>query len=323
MNSLTTRSTIVIGLGVIGLLLIGALIFSPVLAQGPGGMMGRGDDNTGGASGYGPGSMMGGMMHNPVMHSNMIGGEMIGGGMMHNPAMYNGMMGQGMMSGDMMGGGMMGGGMMPNPAMHSGMMGGGMMGQSSPFFRPDPLTLAEAEQALADYLAGLDDDSLVGGEVMVFENHAYAQIVERETGLGAMEVLIDPVTRAVYPEMGPNMMWNLKYGMMTDLGQADHMNMMGDNTDPNAVGMSDQATADLSAEMSITEAEAVEIAQAYLTAYLPNNLEADEHADPFYGYYTLHVMRDGQTIGMLSVNGDTRQVWLHTWHGDLLEMSPE
>ena len=52
-------------------------------------------------------------------------------------------------------------------------------------------------------------------------------------------------------------------------------------------------------------------------------LTADEHADPFYGYYTLHVNRDGQTVGMLSVNGYTGQVFPHTWHGKLLEMSGE
>ena len=69
--------------------------------------------------------------------------------------------------------------------------------------------------------------------------------------------------------------------------------------------------------------EAVELAQAYLDTYVSDNLEVDQHADPFYGYYTLHVNRAGQTIGMLSVNGYTGEVFLHTWHGNLLEMSGE
>jgi len=34
---------------------------------------------------------------------------------------------------------------------------------------------------------------------------------------------------------------------------------------------------------------------------------------------TIHILRDGQTVGMLSVNGYTRQVFVHTWHGDLVE----
>ncbi len=41
----------------------------------------------------------------------------------------------------------------------------------------------------------------------------------------------------------------------------------------------------------------------------------------FYGYYTIDVERDGKIIGMLSVNGYTKQVFLHTWHGDFIEMS--
>jgi hypothetical protein len=43
-------------------------------------------------------------------------------------------------------------------------------------------------------------------------------------------------------------------------------------------------------------------------------------ADTFYGYYTIHVLRDGQVYGMLSVNGTTGQVWYHTWHGDFIAM---
>ena len=39
--------------------------------------------------------------------------------------------------------------------------------------------------------------------------------------------------------------------------------------------------------------------------------------------YTLDILRDGQTVGMLSVNGYTRQVFLHTWHGDLLDVAEE
>jgi hypothetical protein len=50
---------------------------------------------------------------------------------------------------------------------------------------------------------------------------------------------------------------------------------------------------------------------------LPGTTVADE-ADAFYGYYTLHVLRDGKTIGMLSVNGFTGTVWYHTWHGNFV-----
>ena len=75
-----------------------------------------------------------------------------------------------------------------------------------------------------------------------------------------------------------------------------------------------------STELPVTPGEAAESAQQYLDTYLPGT-QADDHADPFYGYYTLHILRDGEVIGMLSVNGYTRQVFLHTWHGDFIEMS--
>jgi hypothetical protein len=145
---------------------------------------------------------------------------------------------------------------------------------------------------------------------MIFDNHAYAQIVEIDSGIGVMEVLIDPDTKTVFPEMGPNMMWNLKYGMMSGFGGYGMGGMMG--------GFGSFSTP---AEMTVTPEEAVVAAQAALdTCFSEANLTADEHADPFYGYYTLHVDRDGETVSMLSVNGFTGEVFPHTWHGKLLEM---
>lgn len=191
-----------------------------------------------------------------------------------------------------------------------GMMGGGpgMMeygeGMIDPGSQAGELTLEEVEERLADYLAGSDE--LEVGEIMIFDNHAYAQIVEGGTGIGGMEVLIDPVTLSVFPEHGPNMMWNLKYGMMGGR-QMSGMTSLGDVPgDPLA--------------MPVSEEDAVQLAQDYLDRYAAG-LSADEHADRFYGYYTLHTLEDEEVVGMLSVNGYTGQVFPHTWHGELLEMN--
>jgi hypothetical protein len=138
---------------------------------------------------------------------------------------------------------------------------------------------------------------------MIFDNHAYAQIMESATGIGAMEVLVDPQTLGIYPERGPNMMWNLKYSSMHGGG------MMGSVSKWDGVG-----------EMSVSSEEAVELAQAYLNR-TSSGLNADEHADLFYGYYTIHILRDGEVVGMLSVHGNSGQVFPHTWHGALLVMS--
>lgn len=192
--------------------------------------------------------------------------------------------------------------------MGPGMMGAGMMGPggSAGLFGVEPLSLDTARKAVQGYLEDLGDEDLALGEVMAFDNHAYAQIVEKSTGIGAMEVLVDPVTLAVYPEHGPNMMWNRKYSPMARFGG---FWMMGE-----------RLTGEVSAEMPVTPEQAVKSAQRYLDLYLPG-AQADEQPDPFYGYYTLHILRDGETVGMLSVDGYTRQVFVHTWHGTLLEMA--
>jgi hypothetical protein len=201
------------------------------------------------------------------------------------------------------------------------MMGHMLVNPNNPFYvAPQPLTLDETTASLDAYLAGLNDSNLTYEDIMIFDNHAYAQIVEKESGIGVMEVLVDPTSKAIYPEMGPNMMWNQKYGMMSGFGHHGMMGMRG-RFGPM---MGNPGAVELSAAMTVTPDQAVEMAQSYLDTYLgPANLTADEHAEPFYGYYTLHVNRDGQTVGMLSVNGFSGQVFPHTWHGQLLEMHDE
>ena len=47
-----------------------------------------------------------------------------------------------------------------------------------------------------------------------YTQNFYVLFKEKSTGIGAFEMLIDKYTGSIYPEMGPNMMWNTKYGMM-------------------------------------------------------------------------------------------------------------
>jgi len=94
-----------------------------------------------------------------------------------------------------------------------GMMGGGMMHGYSTTANAEPLPAADSLEAVEAYLSDLDNQDLVIAEIMVFDNNSYAIIKEESTGIGAFELLVDPASKAVYPEYGPNMMWNLKYGM--------------------------------------------------------------------------------------------------------------
>jgi hypothetical protein len=222
-----------------------------------------------------------------------------------------------------------------NSMLVSGMMGyahagvpygSGMMGQFSgeTLLGIQPVEVGEARLAVEYYLEELDLEDLEVSEVMVFDNHAYVQVFEQSSGIGALELLVDPMTLAVYPEHGPAMMWNLKYSPMSGFGGFGMMGMMGafnfGSEDSMLEMMEEQAEVVDFADLPVGPQEAVESAQRYLDAYLPG-AEADDTPDPFYGYYTLHIERDGEVVGMLSVNGTTAQVWPHTWHGELLEMS--
>ena len=295
--------------GIIGILLIAAVLFWA------GFFFGRA---SWGVAGFWPMSMMGRFVQAQPGQIPAPFGYRVGPGMM------------GFFRGDQpgstpddygfpMGPGMMGGG-------YGGMMGGYSSGGLSPV---EPLSLDQAKQAVADYLAGLGNSDLALKEVMIFENHAYAEIVEKSTGIGAMEVLVDPATLAVYPEHGPNMMWNLKYSPMAGFGGYGMMGPMG--MGPMGMGgmmggyprqPGNAITPEVSAEMPVTPEQAVAAAQRYLDQYL-SGATVEDHADQFYGYYTLHILRDGETIGMLSVNGYSSQVFPHTWHGDFIEMSEE
>jgi hypothetical protein len=191
------------------------------------------------------------------------------------------------------GGGMMGG---CGPGGMMGMMGGWGWGYPG---RGTPLTLERAVEATRQYLAAWGNPDLRLAEVMEFTGNFYAEVEEKSTGVHAFELLIDRYTGAVCPEPGPNMMWNAKYGHM--------------------VGMMGGLWGRPGGAMTVTPEQARSYAQRFLNAYLPGTTAADE-TDAFYGYYTIHVLRDGQVYGMLSVNGYGGQVWYHTWHGPFVGM---
>ncbi len=201
----------------------------------------------------------------------------VGGGMMG---------GQGSTMGS---GGQMGsGGMMGPSMMGPGMMGG--WGANNP--DAEQITIDKAAEAVERYLSAYGQD-LALAEVMEFAWNFYAEVEEKSTGIHAMELLIDKYTGRVYPEMGPNMMWNTKYGMM---------------------GNNYAATA----EMPVTPEQAEARARRFLEDNLPGVSLGE--TDAFYGYYTLHTLRDGQIEGMLSVNGYRGGVWYHDWHGLFIGM---
>ena len=168
----------------------------------------------------------------------------------------------------------------------------------------DTITLDQAAESARQYLNVSGNQDLELTEVMEFSNNFYAEVKEQSAGTHAFELLIDRYTGEVFPEPGPNMMWNTRYGHMAG---AHISGMMG--------GLGGQQAE----TMSVTPEQALDIAQQWLDKFLPGTSSA-EQAEAFYGYFTIHVMKEGLVYGMLSVNGYTGDVWYHTWHGDFIGM---
>jgi len=169
----------------------------------------------------------------------------------------------------------------------------------------------EAVDRFQNYVSATVKKDLALMEVMEFENNFYAIVYEKDSGMGAFELLIwkrSPsfgmmgggmmsgamMTGAIVPEPGPNMMWNTKYSMMRGGWQTT-----------------------ASDEIPVSEQEARSAAESHLSQYFPG--AHVEGIARFYGYYTLDFERDGKIIGMLSVNGYTRQAWYHSWHGYFIQ----
>lgn len=219
-------------------------------------------------------------------------------------------------------GGMMGG----NGGMMNG-EGGMMGGDGYNSANLTPLTVDQAKAGAEKYLADLNNSDLQIGEVMIFDNNAYVVVKESSTGNGAFELLVDSASQIAYPEHGPNMMWNLKYGGLNHqymMGNSGMMGMMGGNGGMmnmmGGYGWETTTPTDVSAEMTVTSEQAIGYAQKYLDKNISGATAA---TDPirFYGYYTLDFEKDGKIAGMLSVNGYSGQVFLHTWHGTFIEES--
>ena len=215
-----------------------------------------------------------------------------------------------------------------NGGMMNGQGGPGMMaGYGYNNANITPLTVDQAKAAAEKYLANLDNSDLKIAEVMIFDNNAYVVVKEASTGNGAFELLVDSGSELAYPEHGPNMMWNLKYGGLNhqymtlapgaSAGVGNNGGMMGMM---GGSGWDSTIPADVSAEMTVTPEQAIEYAQKYIDTNISGATAATD-VIKFYGYYTLDFEKDGKVAGMLSVNGYSGQVFFHTWHGTFIEES--
>lgn len=207
---------------------------------------------------------------------------------------------------------------------YRGMMGGyGNTIYSQSESNGEKLDVEILEENVHEYISRYTDDLDIS-DVFIYENSDYYfSIIESDTERGAMELLVNPYTGDVYPEYGPNMMWNTKYGMHYSSGQGmmGNRGMMGGRGMMN--GYNDDynyQSNDYNKDNKISSDEAYTKGSEYLIDKTSENLELSDSAHEFYGYFTFHVEEDGMTVGMLSVNGYTGEVWFHDWHGDLIEI---
>jgi hypothetical protein len=160
-----------------------------------------------------------------------------------------------------------------------------------------PLNITTAETIATNYLSAVNNPDLAVKEIEEYSQNFYVQIAEKSTGIGAYEMLIDKYTGSISPEMGPNMMWNTKYGMMS--------------------GMMGFFAGTPTASMPVSADQAKANAQQWLNNNMPGASVGEVF--PFYGYYHVMAMVNGTNYGMMSVNGYSGQVWYHTWHGTFIQ----
>ena len=161
-------------------------------------------------------------------------------------------------------------------------------------FNPStPVSSVDGAKTLAEQFASSQGSGLRVKEIMEFSDHYYVMVQEESSGVNAFELLVDKATGRVFLEPGPSMMWNTKYGHMR-------------SRNPTAT-------------MPVSSEQALRNAQQWLDTNFPN--AKAEEAETFYGYYTIDFSRNNQTIGMLSVNGYSGEIWYHTWHGQFIEMT--
>jgi len=148
-----------------------------------------------------------------------------------------------------------------------------------------------SDQAVAitkAYTQKLNQDVVVG-ELHEFANGYEVELNDGKTGAKAYEVMVYKKGGQIITEMGPNIMWNTKYGPMN-----------GGNT----------------GAVTISEEQATKSAQEFVTKMGQGySIEKPELAP---GYYEFMIQKDGKDYAELDVNGYTGQVWYENWQGPII-----
>jgi len=226
------------------------------------------------------------MMYGPIYSPDGYQPAQMGPGMMYGPGYNFGYgLGPGMMYGHY-NNYSFGPGMMYGPGYsYNYSWGPGMMGDIMALYYPGakPITDDEAKKSLQSF-AREYGSSMEIEDLMSFSNNYYAVLRDAASGEDLAEVLVDRFSGSPYPEPGPNMMWNTRFGIGRAQAEGAGYDMAG----------------------------AKKLAEDFLAGFLPGAMIQESHAMP--GYYTFDFGRR-EIEGMLSVNAYSGQIWVHTWHG--------
>jgi hypothetical protein len=165
--------------------------------------------------------------------------------------------------------------------MRGGMMGSGMMAVYAP--GAVPITGDEARGPALDYARRYGTDITIG-DLMTFTLNYYV-VLQGPGNASIAEVLVDWYTGAVGPEPWPDMLRNT--------GEASAGGMRFDR------------------------ASAEALARDFLSRYLPEATITESTTFP--GYCTFDFGRNDRTEGMVSVQGSTGTLRVHTRQGQFVE----
>ena len=157
--------------------------------------------------------------------------------------------------------------------------------QTGPHLSMDEITKL-GNDLISNYQTGIE---LV--RIIETTNYFYMIFRETATGIGAFELLVDPVTGQMGFETGPSQLWNTKYGIWSS---GKYMSNV------------------------ISEVQAQYNAAKFLKNENPM-ASIDPKPVVFHGYYSFLEVQDGQIIGVLSVNGFNGDITPHDWLGKVLQ----
>ena len=179
------------------------------------------------------------------------------------------------------------------------------------------LTINDATTIAQNYVTQLGNSNLSVAEVDQYSTCFYAQVVEKNTGADALELVINNVTGTVTTEQGAMMEWNTKYGISSSTGMMGYLTTGTNGGMMGSGGIMTWLRGTPTTNMAVTMDQAKTAAQQYLNTNYPGTTVGQ--TTTFDGYYEMQVLKGTNYYGMITVNGKTGQVLYCKWLGTFMQ----